>query len=141
MIEPTANQVSERVLNWLTLGSLETVAKSQPSGRWSFRLNQLRIHLFSQVVLIGTQAACLRNADIQSALSHPLRRVTNQLPAHSAGNFLQLSSKRPAGIFACEPHAVMRALLLKQRVRDARLAPGLAERAPAQQKENQCQES
>jgi len=104
-------------------------------------LNQLRIYLFNQVVLIGAQASRLRSADIQSASSHPLRRVTNSLPAHSAGDFLQQSSKRPASVDACEPRAVMRALLLAYRERDARLAPGLAVRAPAQQKENQCQEN
>jgi hypothetical protein len=65
----------------------------------------------------------------------------NQLPAHSAGNFLQQSSKTPTGKNACEQHAAMRALLLIQSKRDARLAPGLAVHAPAPQKENQCQES
>ena len=112
-----------------------------PSDRRSFRLNHLRIHPFSRVVLIGAQAARLRSAHIQLAPSHSLSRVTNQLPAHPAGNFLQQSSKIPTGTDACEPHAVMRVLLLIQSKRDARLARGLAERAPAPQKENQCQES
>ena len=74
---------------------------------------------------------------------HPLRQVglTNSLPAISAGNFQQPMSGRVTGKDACEPHAQMRALLLTQRVRNARLAGGLAECAPARQKENQCQES
>jgi len=112
-----------------------------PSDPRSFRLNHLRIHPLNRVVLIGAQASRLRSADIQSASSHSLRRVTNQLPAHPAGNFLQQSSKVPTGKDACEPHAVMCTLLLNQSKRDARLAPGLAVRAPAPQKENQCQEN
>jgi len=74
---------------------------------------------------------------------HPLRQVslTNSLPAISAGDFQQPPSKRVAGKDAREPRAGMPALLLTQRVRSARLACGLAERAFARQKENQCQEN
>ena len=111
-------------------------------------MNQPRTHQHRQVVL-KNHARDLDLFDRHPARHHslvnfhPLRQVglTNSLPAISAGNFQQLSSKRVAGEAACEPRAGMRALLLIQRVRRERLAGGLAECAPARQKENQCQEN
>ena len=129
-----------------TLGSLATVAEllRGRAVQRSSSLNQPRTHQRRQVVL-KKHARDLDLFDRHPARRHSLVKfhqlrqvvLTNSLPAISVGNFQQPSSKRVAGKDACELHAGMRALLLIQRVRSARLACGLAERAPAQQKENQ----
>jgi hypothetical protein len=114
-IERIANQVSERVLNWVTLGSLAAVAEFEhrPSGRWSSRLNQVRNHRLRQVV---TNHA--RDLDLfdRTRTYRRLSRVVmkNSLPAHSADNF-QLQPSRGQN----SP--------LTHRVRSTRLACGLAD--------------
>lgn len=133
-----------------TLGSLATVAdlwRGRAVQR-SSSLNQPRTHQLRQVVL-KNHARDLDLFDRHPARNHSLvnfhqlRQVvlTNSLPAVPAGNFQQQLSGERAGKAASRPRAEMRALQLTQRVRSARLAYGLAERVPARQKENQCQEN
>ena len=98
----TANQVSERVLNWLTLGSLAVVAQfeRQPSGSRSSRLNQTRTHRRRQVVqtnhatdldlLDRPEASRPQSTNAARPPRRPLRlqaEMTNQLSTHSVGNF------------------------------------------------------
>lgn len=161
----TANQVSERVLNWLTLGSLAVVAQFErhPSGSRSSRLNQTRIHRRRQVVLTNhaTDLDLLDRPEAfrpQSTTAARFPRgllrlqaeMTNQLPAYSAGKF-QPQPSRLEREHNFRPNAGRRAPLLhRQRLRPA----GLCEIAPAWQslgprsqhqvrseKEYQCQES
>jgi hypothetical protein len=120
-----------------TLCSLATVAEllRGRAVQRSSSLNQPRTHRHRQVVL-KNHARDLDLFDRHQARHHSLvnfhslRRagLTNSLPAISADNFQQQKSRELKSV-------------LTQRVRSARLACGLAERAPARQKENQCQEN
>jgi len=114
-----------------TLGSLAVLPNYGNAERFprSFRLNQTCTHPPTQVVLKNYA----RDLDFD--------RTSNQPPASSAGKLQPSTSKERAGQDACETHASLYALRLTKRVRSAGLAFGLAEFAPAQQKEHQCQES
>lgn len=73
-------------------------------------------------------------------------RLTNQQPANSVGDFpKQLSRERRVrfgkALLNGRANAPNSALLLINRVRDARFAFGLPARPSAPQKVNQCQES
>jgi len=131
-IERIANQVSERVLNWLTLCSLAAVAELS-----TVRAVQRSSYLDSSgpsreardVDLIDLHH--LREAHAISTFPLARALLTNQLPANSAGNFQEQSgTERGQG---CRPVARrMRALqrtpallLLPNHVRDGASPSGL----------------
>lgn len=119
-------------------------------GSRSSRLNQTRIHRLRQVVLTNHA----RGLDLPDRDQRRPRRprpaaITNQPPAYPAGN-LQPPTSIERGQGCPRTARRMRALpqtsafQLTKRVRAPHVSPsafGLAEFAPALQKEYQCQES
>ena len=132
-------QVSERVLNWLTLGSLEAVAEI-----WQRRAVQRSFHLDSSEP--ARDARDVDRVDLLRArepypVNYRLRaqaRLTNQLPANSAGDFpKQLSRERRVRFGGALPNGRANApnsSLLIHRVRDARFAFGLERARPRRRK-------